>query len=296
MSIENNGDLYCKKCNFIYDSYEIYLAHQIQIHIDELSGNHCKLCYKNFKHEKNYISHLKKFHINGDRYNYCDKCKKQFSHRCTYRSHMDSLHDVGIKKQARLTDKISNMCNPINFCNPCNHTFSSKASYSNHLKNVHNENLIPKTPTKTKSQSKPKTINQDKIANTKDPNNFCKACDHTFSEESSYETHLLLTHKIDCCIFNRTRKNGSNCVESEANIQGFYCNICFDTCFTLLTYRMHMFRLHSIFIPFNHSKIKTKLFTLTNRDDLNNYCCPNDPVDSDKETHSEQLFLDQVIG
>lgn len=105
----------------------------------------------------------------------------------------------------------------------CNISLKSESSYRNHCRYFHPLRL------------KPAILNSDVLPNLFDLNNYCKACEKTFTTKYDYHSHLGYIHKkLDIPQLQKKKKIGD--ITHGINDPNHYCRSCDKTLFSKYMY------------------------------------------------------------
>lgn len=115
---------------------------------------------------------------------HCDACNTKYGSKGSYIRHLVRLHEITLPK---VYSESSNFDPKNRFCKTCDTKFRLKPAFSGHLRKIHHIESVHQIVTPPPS---------DLLPSANDRNNYCIACDKTFSMYYRYLLHLS-SHRLD---------------------------------------------------------------------------------------------------
>lgn len=157
----------------------------------------------------------------------CDMCKYEIEGYRSYLFHLKSIHKMYYIKELikkhwlRINDQ-----DPPFSCPDCGKLFKTARHYEIHMGAAHKNGLIL-------------TVNKKILPVINDPNNYCQACEDTYSNKNNFKAHLKKVHSMS--IINRN----ANIVPDPFD-PNFYCQTCQKKYENRKKYRKHLYSIHNI--------------------------------------------------
>ncbi|KAI9474153.1 MAG: hypothetical protein EXX96DRAFT_329111 [Benjaminiella poitrasii] len=321
-------DLYCHDCDRTYAHESSLQRHRAKAHRDKQQINrqiysiihpelepdpndpnfYCRACEHTYSSCSNFMIHISKFHqielpklLNStprrdiepdpdDPNNYCRSCDHTYVDHRGYITHLRKIHNiiVEIEKPAppenpncpiKYPELEPDPKDPNYYCRTCDHTYSNKYNFRNHLSRIHN--ILIKLEKATPLESPNCPIKYPELEpDPKDPNYYCRTCDHTYSSKSCFKIHLFKFHGVP---IEPAKLNGcSNCIvhpelEPDPNDPNLFCRSCEHTYSRLRNFKDHLFKIHNIVVEKPPRPLKVKSHIKhpdlePDPNDPNNYC------------------------
>ncbi|KAI7907835.1 uncharacterized protein BX663DRAFT_492149 [Cokeromyces recurvatus] len=296
----NDPDFYCCVCDRTYTSKLIYKSHLKNFHsfAIELPTQkiNCPIRYPDLEPDP------------SDPDFYCRSCDHSYSSAYSFRTHLRRFHDIIIENPSppqnsnrpiRYPDIKPDPNDPNFYCRSCDHVYSSFRSFKHHLAKFHNI-IVEPPPSRLSMQSINCPIRYPELEpDPKDPNFYCRSCDHTYSSFRSFRTHLAQFHKniiVEPPSTNEKLKRPirySN-LQPDPKDPNLYCRSCDHTYSSNRSFRDHLKNFHNIIIelppppqnmnnPIRYPDLKP------NPKDPNFYCCSCDHTYSSSYSFKKHL-------
>lgn len=157
----------------------------------------------------------------------CDICKYEIEGYRSYVFHLKTIHKMYYIKELikkhwlRLNDQ-----DPPFPCPDCGKLFKTARHYEIHMGSAHKYDLIL-------------TVNKKILPIINDPNNYCQACEDTYSNKNNFKAHLRKVHSM--AIINQNAN-----IAPDPFDPNFYCQTCQKKYENRKKYRKHLYSIHNI--------------------------------------------------
>lgn len=206
----------CGTCDEHFDTHAAYVEHVYAIHIsannvakseyllDDNNGlmeeaippaqskarspQNCTVCGKQYNNYYNVLRHMESKHPDQVPTTYrCDRCEIGYPRQVELRDHMFRVHNERIKFDAIKVKREQYSCRE------CNGTFDDKDGWINHQAEEHSK--FGCNQCEDEFEDKEKFITH--LASHSDSKTYkCPVCQHSFSSERGFETHLSVVHNM----------------------------------------------------------------------------------------------------
>lgn len=167
------------------------------------SPQNCSVCGKQYNNYYNVLRHMESKHPDQVPTTYrCDRCNIGYPRQVELREHMLRIHNERVKFDAIKTKR------ELFDCRECNAGFDLRDTWIAHQMNEHSKFFC----NKCEEECDDKEIFLQHLASHTEAKSFkCPICQHSFSSERGFETHLSIVH-------NMTREEMPDSVESDFDI------------------------------------------------------------------------------
>ncbi|KAG2206361.1 hypothetical protein INT46_002669 [Mucor plumbeus] len=268
----------CRYCGEKKPEFSLLLEHLESVHNFEFNGisikniklepdvqdpNHsCRTCERKFKSRISYRTHLRKVHsilmkpidvlpkhntTSTDPDLYCNLCHTSYYNQSYIQHHFRSVHS-DILPKLNNTDShciplhdvkptMSNLLDKV-CCEICKVAYKNEEIHGTHC-NRHSDLTKPNPITINLSDNSKESEEIEPDIN--DPNNYCRACDKTFTKRWGFKCHLQSAHSIKIPSKSRTNVDSGFTVPNIDD-PNHYCRVCIYK-FQCRTYYRHHLRL-----------------------------------------------------
>lgn len=296
---EDPNTVFCKSCDFTFDSIKIYRKHLIDLHKLEITplppAANDEQQPQQEEDEDDEVAIFGQLEIDDPSNCTCRLCEHKFSEHSYFLKHMRDYHDVQVTLKSRVSSARHNVLpdldDPDSFCKSCNSKFVNRSKYCRHLTCAHG--IIAKNP------------HELTVPDYNDPNFFCRSCKLKHPTKNSYINHLILHHNYKGQVIVEEKEeeeesgdevegvknedsNSSGMSQGEQQQGGkssstkppdpndpdFYCTICNFYYSTKMGFQKHLVSEHQVFVPRLGKDTIMKTDEIKDQDivDSNAYC------------------------